>query len=84
MGNWMSVGFETTELVRAGLVLLVASTMIAASSGEAAARHRKHIVRHHRRRQRVLFAEPTAPQAASLGAMRYYGGPKSPMWREVR
>jgi hypothetical protein len=28
--------------------------------------------------------EVVLPQNAGPGSMRYYGGPKSPMWREVR
>jgi hypothetical protein len=80
----MSNRFDATKFVRAGFVLLAASTMIVASSGEAAAKHHRHFARHHCRCQPVQFAEPAAPQVATLGPMRYYGGPKSPMWREVR
>jgi hypothetical protein len=29
-------------------------------------------------------AQVVSQQPARLGPMRYYGGPKSPMWREVR
>jgi len=52
-------------------------------SGEAAAKHLKH--RHH---QIVSFqvqnAQASLGESSHLGAMRYYGGPKSPMWRAVQ
>jgi hypothetical protein len=51
-------------------------------SGAAANTHGRHIRHLHARS--VLFesrAQLLAPTPVRLGAMRYYGGPKSPMWR---
>jgi hypothetical protein len=50
----------------------------------AVVKHRKHFVHHHRTHAPVQVAQAPAPRPVTLGAMRYYGGPKSPMWREVR
>ena len=57
-----------------GLALAVALT--AGFSGEAAAKHRSHAVlqAHAQMIQTASVQEPARP------AMRYYGGPKSPMW----
>jgi len=69
------------KLARVGVVLFAAAIAMASVPGEAAAKHFKH--------HRALSGEAQNAQAAMtesshLGAMRYYGGPKSPMWREVR
>ena len=50
----------------------------------AAAKRHNHVVYHHHRHVWVRMAQAPAPQAATLGPMRYYGGPKCPMWREAR
>jgi hypothetical protein len=70
---------------RIGLVFLVAAAaiLIAGFCGDAVAKAHKGRLHAHRsisesRAQFVL------QQPARLGPMRYYGGPKSPMWREVR
>jgi hypothetical protein len=57
-----------------GLALTVALT--AGFSGEAAAKHRSHAALHAHRQiiQMAAVQEPARP------VMRYYGGPKSPMW----
>ena len=57
-----------------GLALAVALT--AGFSGEAAAKHRSHAVlqAHAQMIQTASVQEPARP------VMRYYGGPKSPMW----
>jgi hypothetical protein len=52
---------------------------------EAAAKRSRHIAHHHvwsKQTKNARAAMP--PQTTSLGSMRYYGGPKSPMWREVK
>jgi hypothetical protein len=64
--------------------MIVAVTIIAASIDAAAAKHRKRVVHHHRTHASVQMVQAAAPQPTTLGPMRYYGGPKSPMWREVR
>jgi hypothetical protein len=73
-----------TSTVRMGFVIVVGAIMAIATSGEAAAKHREAHLRHANGHHR-MFAESRAEvlphQPARLGAMRYYGGPKSPMWR---
>jgi hypothetical protein len=71
-----------TRIVRAGLVILV-GTMAIATNGEAAAKHRNgHLHDMHayhpiaESHAQLLLQQPARP-----GAMHYYGGPKSPMWR---
>jgi hypothetical protein len=68
---------------RIGSAAVIASIMVVGICGEAAAKtHRKHI-RHLQARSLLLESRaqlvPLPP--AAPGAMRYYGGPKSPMWR---
>ncbi len=59
---------------------LAAVVIVVGTSGEAtAAKHRKHFARHCSAYCHVHVA--TAPSAPQRGPMRYYGGPKSPMWR---
>jgi hypothetical protein len=70
---------NVTKFIRAGATLLVAVVVVAVMSGDALAKHRKHFALHHRA---MVAQAVVAPPA--LGQMRYYGGPKSPMWREVR
>jgi hypothetical protein len=67
------------------LVILAASAMSLMVPDEAAAKRSRHIAHHHvwsKQTKNARAAMP--PQTTSLGSMRYYGGPKSPMWREVR
>jgi hypothetical protein len=67
---------------RIGSAAVIASILIVGICGEAAAKtHRTHI-RHLQARSLLLESRAQlVPQPASPGAMRYYGGPKSPMWR---
>jgi hypothetical protein len=65
--------------------MLVVSILVIGSCGEALAKSGK---RHLRTRHVVTSGRqsPTRTQLVSkqpmrLGPMRYYGGPKSPMWR---
>jgi hypothetical protein len=60
---------------------LLAVMIIAITPGEAAAKHRKRLTHHRCTSQLARIAEVAAPRAPRLGPMRYYGGPKSPMWR---
>jgi hypothetical protein len=62
---------------------LLAATAIAAVSSDAVARrgvhHRVHVSK---RRLPNQFVRDDPPQTTvNLPPMRYYGGPKSPMWR---
>ena len=77
-----STGIVTT-IARLGLVIVVGAILAIASSGDAAAKHRKgHLhYTHVRHSIAASHAQLLPQQPARLGAMRYYGGPKSPMWR---
>jgi hypothetical protein len=68
-------------LDRIGVTLLAVALMVVVAPAEAAAKHWRHVARHHHVCRPVQFARPVVPPTASLGPMRYYGGPKSPMWR---
>ena len=70
---------------RAAMVAGLAVVVIASISGDAAVArgfHRMHVSHHHRRMVVVQYV----PDVISPGTspkpihMRYYGGPKSPMW----
>jgi hypothetical protein len=76
--------FDASRTHRIAFATIVTAAIIAAPIDAAAAKHRKHVVRHHRTHASVQMAQAAAPQPATLGPVRYYGGPKSPMWREVR
>ena len=69
-------------IARIGLVLIAAA--IAAGPGGAAAKHLKHVPHRHTWTDRVRNARASASETSYLGAMRYFGGPKSPMWRSVQ
>jgi hypothetical protein len=69
--------------VRIDFFTLLATVLTVGICGDAAAKtHRAHIRHWHARR---LIFESRAQQVSQLpvrlGVMRYYGGPKSPMWR---
>ena len=77
---------------RIGIVALVVVMMTAGLYSDALARHRKkrlHVRSHTlESRERVADKKPwfveqrfVEQQPLRLGPMRYYGGPKSPMWR---
>jgi hypothetical protein len=67
--------------LRTGIALLAVAIVVAATAGDALAKHRRHLARHH---CACHHAQAVAAPQPGLGQMRYYGGPKSPMWREVR
>lgn len=71
------------SMARAAIVLLAAIS-IGTASVEAAAKRRKHVAHRHALTRRVSDARAPLIEGSHLGAMRYFGGPKSPMWREVR
>ena len=68
---------------RIGFVILVATAMTAGICGDAVATD-------HEGRLHARSFTPESPvqfvsqEPAWLEPMRYYGGPKSPMWRQVR
>jgi hypothetical protein len=75
--------YVNAKTVRIGFVTLAVTTLIAGFCGDASAKA-------HKGRLPVNSsvyesnAQLVSPPPAQLGQMRYYGGPKSPMWREVR
>jgi hypothetical protein len=70
----------TGRNLRIGLVTLVAAMLTASLSGEAVAKVHKSRV-HARSAVYESPAQMVLQPATHLGPMRYYGGPKSPMWR---
>jgi hypothetical protein len=71
---------------RIGFVILVATILTAAICGDAAAKahkgrlHARSLTSQSRAAHAQFMWEQPAPPA-SPAPMRYYGGPKSPMWR---
>jgi hypothetical protein len=65
---------------RAGCIILLTGIVTAALCGDAVARgHKRHLHAH-----RAVYesrAQLVSQQPVQLAPMRYYGGPKSPMWR---
>jgi hypothetical protein len=62
---------------RTGFFVLIATMLIAGSCGDAFAKTGK--VRDRNQALNAYAAEPV--KSTGLAPMRYYGGPKSPMWR---
>jgi hypothetical protein len=83
--NMSETGTESMQLMRIGCFALLTAMLAAWISGEAVAKAR---LRLHHARNSLLDARVTqpvvlAPQppGSTSGTARYYGGPKSPMWR---
>jgi hypothetical protein len=72
------------KLARVGVVLFAAAIAMASVPGEAAARHLRHVAHHRALSLETQNAQAAMTESSHLGAMRYYGGPKSPMWRSVQ
>jgi hypothetical protein len=68
------------NIARVGFVVLVGTILAIAAGDIAAAKHRKGHLRAHRSIAQN-HAQFLPQQPVRLGPMRYYGGPKSPMWR---
>jgi hypothetical protein len=68
------------KTARIGFVILVAAILIVGICGDALAKHRKGRL-HARSVAYESRAQLVSQQPVRLGPMRYYGGPKSPMWR---
>jgi hypothetical protein len=67
---------------RIGFVTLVAAILTVGFCGDAFAKvHKGHRHAHARSVAYESRAQLVTQQPARLGPMRYYGGPKSPMWR---
>ena len=69
--------------VRIGFLTLAAAMILAAGlADDAAAGHRAHTAHFHRLNARAQYVQSVPLQGnAAPTAMRYYGGPKSAMWR---
>jgi hypothetical protein len=72
--NGMSIG----SIIRVAIAL-VAGALLTISPAQAKHGHHRHV--HARRVLPVATAQFAAQAPIHLGPMRYYGGPKSPMWR---
>jgi hypothetical protein len=72
-----------TRIARWGFVVVLGAILAVATSGEAAAKHRKGHLHYAHVHHSIegSHAQLLPQQPARPGAMRYYGGPKSPMWR---
>jgi hypothetical protein len=74
-------------IARIGVVALVAAMLITAFCDDALAKHRKARWHHRgftiesRAKQSGKSCQFVSQEPVRLGPMRYYGGPKSPMWR---
>jgi hypothetical protein len=73
------IALETSA--RIGVAALATAVLAVAMSDVAAAKRLWHIAHHHAHKQ-VQTALTEQAQPSNPGAMRYYGGPKSPMWRQ--
>ena len=60
--------------------LLLAIVVTAVSGADAATSHRNHVARAHANPQGQNLQSASIRESARPVAMRYYGGPKSPMW----
>jgi hypothetical protein len=70
----------TARSARIGFFTLVAAALTAGICGDAVAKAHKGRL-HARSLTSESHAQLVAPEPVRLGTMRYYGGPKSPMWR---
>jgi hypothetical protein len=78
------VRVRSPGLAKTGLVIIAVAAMSLMVPGEAAARRSRHIAHYHVLSRQTKSAQTAVlPRTTGLGSMRYYGGPKSPMWREV-
>jgi hypothetical protein len=68
---------------RIGFVILVATAMTARICGDAVAMVQKGPLQA-RSSTSESHVQVVTQEPAWLEPMRYYGGPKSPMWRQVR
>jgi hypothetical protein len=81
------MSFVIAGTARVGLVVLVGAVLAVGCSDGAAAKARKALLRHRgllsagRGSESTTHLQSVSQQQVRLGPMRYYGGPKSPMWR---
>jgi hypothetical protein len=77
-------GFDAMKPMWTGVCFLVAAIAVTAIPADASARHHKRLAYGHGLGRHVRSAqasEVATTPSTTLGSMRYYGGPKSPMWR---
>jgi hypothetical protein len=77
------MSYATGKSERIWLVMLAATILTAGLCGDAVAKAHKGRL-HARSPVYESRAQLVSQPPAQLGPMRYYGGPKSPMWREIR
>ena len=75
-------GIDLRNSRQIAFACLAGALLVGATAGTASAKHFKHVA-HHRAHRHVEAVQTASDTTSNLGAMRYYGGPKSPMWREV-
>jgi hypothetical protein len=76
------MSYVTGRNARIGFVTLVAAILTVGICGDAFAKvHKRHWHAPARSFTSESRAQLVPQQPARLGPMRYYGGPKSPMWR---
>jgi hypothetical protein len=67
--------------------MLFAAVLVAGTGGEALAKsgkrhlHARHVVAMRSGKDTAARLQLVSQQPVRLGPMRYFGGPKSPMWR---
>jgi hypothetical protein len=72
--------YQKARSARIGYLALSTAVLVAGISGDALAKaHKRHL--HARNLVLESRAQLVPQQPVQMGAMRYYGGPKSPMWR---
>jgi hypothetical protein len=71
--------YLTGRTAQIGFATLVAAIVTTGFSGNAVAAHKGH--RHVHSSVYESHAQLISQQPAQPGPLRYYGGPKSPMWR---
>ena len=71
-------GSATGAVTRVAIGLLVGLILTAGAVSPVQARHANHRHVHHIKAAPTQFVDAAS---VNLGPMRYYGGPKSPMWR---
>jgi hypothetical protein len=82
--------YMNARSVRIGFVTLTVTILAVGMCGNAVANARKGRLRarsfisENRERESAKRLQLVSQESVRLGPMRYFGGPKSPMWREVR
>jgi hypothetical protein len=78
MSTIAGMGSAMGAITRVAIGLLVGLILTAGAVSPVQARHANHRHVHHTKAAPAQFVDASS---VNLGPMRYYGGPKSPMWR---